>query len=134
MKVGFIGLGQMGQAMAGRLIEAGHELIVYNRSPEAARALARKGAAVAGNAGGVLDTEVVITMLADDAAIEAVWIGGQLVQKRASSCIHLNMATVSLSMGRRLAQMHRDVAGSRIVIKNRIKGIFQISFVNYDGD
>jgi 3-hydroxyisobutyrate dehydrogenase-like beta-hydroxyacid dehydrogenase len=114
MKVGFIGLGQMGQAMAGRLIEAGHELIVYNRSPEAARALARKGAAVAGNAGGVLDTEVVITMLADDAAIEAVWIGGQLVQKRASSCIHLNMATVSLSMGRRLAQMHRD-AGSQYV-------------------
>jgi len=114
MKVGFIGLGQMGQAMAGRLIEAGHELIVYNRSPEAARTLARKGAAVAGDAGGVLDAEVVITMLADDAAIEAVWVGGHLVQKRSLSCVHLNMATVSLAMGKRLAQMHQD-AGSQYV-------------------
>ncbi len=114
MKVGFIGLGQMGQAMAGRLLEAGHELIVYNRSPEASRALGRKGAAVADKAGGVLDTEVVITMLADDMAIEAVWIGGGLVQQLPSSCVHLNMATVSLAMGKRLTQMHRD-AGSQYV-------------------
>jgi 3-hydroxyisobutyrate dehydrogenase-like beta-hydroxyacid dehydrogenase len=114
MKVGFIGLGQMGQAMAGRLLEAGHELTVYNRSPEAARALARKGAAVADKAGGVFDAEVVITMLADDTAIEAVWIGGGLVQQLPSSCIHVNMATVSLAMGKRLTHMHRD-AGNQYV-------------------
>ena len=71
-KVGFVGLGQMGRAMAGRLLEAGHELVVYNRSPGPAQALAAQGAKVAADARGVLDSEVIITMLADDAAIEAV--------------------------------------------------------------
>lgn len=114
MKVGFIGLGQMGRAMAERLLEAGHELVVYNRSAEAARGLADKGATVAGEASGALDTEVVVTMLSDDAAIEAVWIGGELVKRMTPSCVHLNMATVSLAMGKRLAQMHKD-AGSQYV-------------------
>ena len=88
MKVGFIGLGQMGRAMAERLLEAGHELVVYNRSAEAARGLADKGATVAGEASGALDTEVVVTMLSDDAAIEAVWIGGELVKRMTPSCVH----------------------------------------------
>ena len=114
MKVGFVGLGQMGQVMAGRLLEAGHELIVYNRSPAAARALAARGAAVAGEASGVLDSEVVITMLADDAAIEAVWIEGGLIRRMASSCVHANMASVSLKMGEQLARLHQE-AGSGYV-------------------
>lgn len=114
MKVGFVGLGQMGQVMAGRLLEAGHELIVYNRSPAASRALAARGATVAGEASGVLESEVVITMLADDAAIEAVWIHGGLVAQMARSCVHANMASVSLKMGERLAQLHRE-AGSGYV-------------------
>jgi len=114
MKVGFIGLGQMGRAMAARLIEAGHELVVYNRSSEAARTLADRGATVAGEARGALDTEVVVTMLADDSAIEAVWIGADLVKRMTPSCVHLNMATVSLAMGKRLAQKHQD-AGSQYI-------------------
>jgi len=114
MKVGFIGLGQMGRAMAARLIEAGHELVVYNRSSEAARTLADRGATVAGEAKGALETEVVVTMLADDSAIEAVWIDADLVKRMTPSCVHLNMATVSLAMGKRLAQMHQD-GGSQYV-------------------
>ena len=104
MKVGFLGLGQMGRVMAGRLLEAGHELVVYNRSPGPARALAAQGASVASEARGALDAEVVITMLADDAAIEAVWIRGGLIDKMPDSCVHLNMATVSLGMGQQLAR------------------------------
>lgn len=61
MKVGFIGLGQMGQAMAGRLLEAGHELTVYNRSRAATEPLRSRGARVAEDPLGVLDGEVVIT-------------------------------------------------------------------------
>lgn len=114
MNLGFIGLGQMGQAMAVRLLEAGHELIVYNRSAAAARALAAKGASVAVDAGGVLDREVVLTMLSDDAAVEAVWIRGGLVGKMPASCVHLNMATVSLRIGKELTRLHRE-AGSNYV-------------------
>ena len=47
MKVGFIGLGQMGSGMAGRLLKAGHELTVYNRTPEKAKPLLDKGAKLA---------------------------------------------------------------------------------------
>jgi len=114
MKVGFVGLGQMGRVMAGRLLEAGHELVVYNRSPGPARALAAQGASVAGEARAVLDAEVVITMLADDAAIEAVWIHGGLIAKMTASTVHANMATVSLRMGERLARLHEE-AGNRYV-------------------
>ena len=107
MKVGFIGLGQMGRAMAGRLLEAGHELIVYNRSAAAAEPLEARGAQVAGKADATLDAEVVITMLADDAAVDAVWIASGLARGMRPSGIHLNMATVSLAMGKRLAALHR---------------------------
>jgi len=114
MKVGFLGLGQMGRAMAGRLIEAGHELIVYNRSPAPARALGEKGATIAGEPSGVFGAEVVITMLADDAAIESVWIRGGLVREMPHSCVHLNMATVSLGMGKQLARLHREAGNGYV--------------------
>ena len=114
MKIGFVGLGQMGRAMAGRLIEAGHELIVYNRSQGPARALAEQGAAVASDASGVFGADVVITMLADDAAIEAVWVRGGLVRKMPTSCVHLNMATVSLGMGKQMARLHREAGNGYV--------------------
>ena len=114
MKVGFIGLGQMGQAMAGRLLEAGHELTVYNRSRAAAEPFRTRGAQVAAEPGQTLDAEIVVTMLADDAAVEAVWITPDLVGKMPSSGIHLNMASISLKMGKRLTALHA-VAGSQYV-------------------
>lgn len=114
MKVGFIGLGQMGQAMAARLLDAGHELTVYNRSPAPSRALAGKGAAVAGSAGDVLGSEVVITMLADDAAIKAVWVDSNLVRKMPASCVHLNMVTMSLQMGKELARLHQEAGNGYV--------------------
>lgn len=114
MKVGFIGLGQMGRAMAGRLLEAGHELTVYNRSRAAAEPLRLKGAAVAAEPIQALDAEIVITMLADDAAVEAVWVTPELVGRMPISGIHLNMASVSLKMGKRLAALHA-AAGSQYV-------------------
>ena len=114
MKVGFIGLGQMGQAMAGRLLEAGHELTVYNRSPAAAEPLRARGAQVAAEPAAALDAQIVITMLADDAAVDAVWITPDLVVRMPPSGIHLNMASVSLKMGKRLTALHA-AAGSQYV-------------------
>ena len=106
MKVGFIGLGQMGKAMAGRLLEAGHELTVYNRGPTAAEPFRARGAQVAAEPMQALDAEIVITMLADDAAVEAVWVTPDLVGRMPPSGIHLNMASVSLRMGKRLSALH----------------------------
>jgi 3-hydroxyisobutyrate dehydrogenase-like beta-hydroxyacid dehydrogenase len=106
LRIGFIGLGQMGRAMAGRLLEAGHELAVYNRSPAAAEPFRARGARIACSAQETLDADVVVTMLADDAALEAVWQGAGLVARMPASAIHLNMGTVSLDMGRRMAKLH----------------------------
>ena len=112
MKLGFIGLGQMGRAMAGRLLDTGHELIVYNRSDAAAEPFRARGARGVSTPDAVLDAEIVITMLADDAAVDAVWIASGLAQRMSPSGIHLNMATVSLAMGNRLTELHR-AGGSR---------------------
>jgi len=103
MKIGLIGIGQMGREMSVRLIDAGHELVVWNRSPAAARKLGDR-ARVAAEPAEATDAEVVITMLADDAAVEAVW----LAPRMKASGVHLNMATVSLRVARELAGLQED--------------------------
>lgn len=114
MKVGFIGLGLMGRGMAGRLLDAGHALTVYNRSRAAAEAFRARGAIVADEPAQLLDADVVITMLADDASIDAVWIKRGLIAKLPAPAVHLNMATISLDMAKRLENMHAE-AGSAYV-------------------
>ena len=71
MQVGFIGLGQMGARMAANLLAAGHEVTVYNRSPDKAQPLAAQGATVAANVADACQGQAVLTMLADDAAVTA---------------------------------------------------------------
>jgi 3-hydroxyisobutyrate dehydrogenase-like beta-hydroxyacid dehydrogenase len=114
MKIGFVGLGQMGRGMALRLLERGHELTVWNRTPSATQPLQARGAKVAARPQDALDAEVVITMLADDAALEAVWITSALVEKMPTPATHLNMASVSLRMAQRLSALHREY-GSQYV-------------------
>lgn len=111
MKIGFIGLGQMGRGMAARLIERGYRVTVWNRTRSAAEPFLAQGARIAERPREALDADVVITMLADDAAVEAVWIRPQLVRDVPATTVHLNMASVSLRMGQELAQLHR-AAGS----------------------
>jgi len=78
MKVGFIGLGAMGKPMALNLVQAGHEVAVYNRTPGHATALERAGARVAQSAQeAATSAEVLITMLADDRALEETVLGSQ---------------------------------------------------------
>jgi len=114
MKIGFIGLGQMGRGMAARLLERGHELVVWNRTRAAVEAAEARGARVALRVEDVLQNEVVITMLADDAAVEAVWITPALLQKMPAGSLHLNMASVSLRMAKRLTGLHQ-VCGAQYV-------------------
>ncbi|MBU8816056.1 NAD(P)-binding domain-containing protein, partial [Mycolicibacterium goodii] len=76
MRIGFIGLGNMGAAMAANLLKAGHEVVAYNRSPEKVAALAEQGATAAASVRDAAQADVVFTMLADDRAVEAVAFGG----------------------------------------------------------
>jgi 3-hydroxyisobutyrate dehydrogenase-like beta-hydroxyacid dehydrogenase len=75
-KIGFLGLGEMGTPMAGRLLQAGHDLVVWNRSPERTAVLAKEGAAVASTpAKAAAGRDFVITMLATPEALEQVLFG-----------------------------------------------------------
>ena len=75
MKVGFIGLGNMGLPMAANLLKAGHELTVYNRTAQKANTLVKEGARLAKTPAEACKTDVVFTMLADDHALESVLSG-----------------------------------------------------------
>ena len=110
MNIGFIGLGNMGSAIAGRLLEAGHTLRVWNRSPEPARRLAERGAQIAASAEEAFRGDVVFSMLSDDQATRSLLIdSGVLARANADATrIHVNMATISAALGDELAERHRE--------------------------
>jgi 3-hydroxyisobutyrate dehydrogenase-like beta-hydroxyacid dehydrogenase len=109
MNVGFIGLGKMGQAMARNLLRAGHQVTVYNRTESRAEALQADGALVAKTPAGVCQSEIVITCLADDDAVEAVVFGDHgIAGALAEDCTHISMSTLSLAMIERLIQTHSE--------------------------
>jgi len=106
MNVGFIGLGNMGQPMARNLLKAGHHLLVYNRTRSRAEELLAEGARLAESARDACRGDVVITMLADDRAVEEVVTGADLVSNLAPNTVHVSMSTLSVALSRRLAEMH----------------------------
>jgi 3-hydroxyisobutyrate dehydrogenase-like beta-hydroxyacid dehydrogenase len=109
MNIGFTGLGQMGRKMAARLIDAGHDLIVWNRSPGPTTAFEGR-ARIAASPREAMHAEVVITMLADDAAVEEVWLKPRMMTKG----VHLNMATVSLRTACELAALQKDYVSAPV--------------------
>lgn len=94
MRIGFIGLGRMGSAMARNLLRAGHQVAVYNRSREKAVALAGEGARAADSpADACRESQAVITMLADDGAVEQVVFGENgVVSALARGAVHTRAA------------------------------------------
>jgi 3-hydroxyisobutyrate dehydrogenase-like beta-hydroxyacid dehydrogenase len=109
LDVGFIGLGQMGAAMARNLVKAGHRVTIYNRTRAKAEALATEGARVAGRVAEACRGEILITMLADDDAVEAVLFGdGGVGQSLAAGAIHVSMSTISVALSERLGRMHQE--------------------------
>lgn len=116
MKVGFIGLGRMGQAMARRLLDAGHDLTVYNRTVDKTAAFAQAGAKVAPSiAEAAKGCEVVISMLADDAALESVTLGEDgLAQGLPKGGVHMAMGTHGVAIIGKLSKLHAD-AGRQLV-------------------
>jgi len=110
MNIGFIGLGNMGAAIAARLLEAGHSLRVWNRSPEPARRLAERGAQVAATAEEAFRGDVVFSMLSDDQATRAVLLEGGLLARAtpAATGLHVNLATISAALADELAERHSE--------------------------
>ncbi|HBB87230.1 MAG TPA: 6-phosphogluconate dehydrogenase [Blastocatellia bacterium] len=110
MKVGFIGLGNMGSAIARNLIKAGHNLTVYNRTRSRAEPFASLGARIAETPSeAAADTEVLMTMLADDAAVEGViFVPGNAIQALPAGAVHVSMSTISVALSRRLTEAHSE--------------------------
>lgn len=113
MKVGLIGLGNMGSGMAANL--GGHEVTVYNRTPSKAQALVAQGARYAAQVADACQGDAVITMLADDSAVEGVVFGNVgLISNLRKGAIHISSSTISVALSERLAVGHA-ASGQRFV-------------------
>ena len=114
MKTGFIGLGNMGLPMARNLLRAGHDVTVYNRTRERAENLRAERATIADKATDACDSDVLITMLADDPAVRAVVIDGNLISRLAPGAVHVSMATISVALAQELTRAHAE-AGNQFI-------------------
>ena len=115
MKIGFIGLGHMGSAMAANLVKAGHDVTVFNRTAAKRSALLELGAHEAGSVADACHGEVIITMLADDTAVVDVALAKDgIIENLARGAIHLSMSTISVALSKRLSERHAQ-AGQRFV-------------------
>jgi 3-hydroxyisobutyrate dehydrogenase-like beta-hydroxyacid dehydrogenase len=105
----------MGSAMAANLVKAGHDVTVFNRSPEKRRALLELGAHKADSVADACHGQVTITMLADDTAVADVALAKHgIVETLAKGAIHLSMSTISVALSKRLSETHAH-AGQRFV-------------------
>ena len=108
MQVGFIGLGAMGRPMASNLINAGFDLMIWNRSAGQAGDLVAAGATEAQTPTECAACDVLVSMLADDEALETVLDEYDLIEAMPVNGVHVNMATVSVAAAERFATRHAD--------------------------
>jgi len=115
MKVGLIGLGNMGSGMASSLLKGGHDVTVCNRTPSKAQALVGQGARYAAQVADACRGEAVITMLADDHAVESLVFGGAgVIKSLARGAIHISSSTISVALSEKMAAEHA-ASGQRFV-------------------
>jgi len=116
MKIGFIGVGRMGSAIAGRLRDAGMDLMVYDSTPAMTKPFQAAGVAVAGTiAGCCADRDIVITMLPDDPALEAVTLdAGGIAAALPRGGIHMMMGTHGPAVVSACAARHQSCGQSGI--------------------
>jgi len=108
MKIGFVGLGNMGAGIAANLLRAGHEVTVWNRSAQKAQSLIEQGALPAKSPrAAASEREIVMTMLADDAALEQVLAGDEgLLNGLGRGALHVSLSTISVAEAERAASLH----------------------------
>ncbi len=108
MDIGFIGLGQMGRAIAANLVRAGHRLSVWNRSGGPVAELTKLGATPAAEPRDAARAEVLMTMLPDDGVVRSILLEGGVIESARRGLIHVNLATVSVELAGELARLHRE--------------------------
>jgi 3-hydroxyisobutyrate dehydrogenase-like beta-hydroxyacid dehydrogenase len=114
VRVGFIGLGRMGMAMATSLVRSGYKVAAYIRHPDRMKELAAIGLEPTANIADLFDRDIVITMLPDDHAVADVVFGGSVRAGSSSGlaaglspgAIHLSMGTISTAAASKLAAEH----------------------------
>ncbi|MGB7547962.1 MAG: NAD(P)-dependent oxidoreductase, partial [Terracidiphilus sp.] len=108
MRIAFLGLGNMGSPMARRLLAAGHEVTVWNRTRQRAEGLASQGAAVAATPGeAARAASAVLTMLFDDTAHEEVLFGADgALDALQPGALHVSLSTISVALSERLTAEH----------------------------
>ena len=107
MKVGFIGLGHMGNGMVASLLKAGHDVTVYNRTRTKVEALVAQGAKAATSVSDACGGDAVITMLANDGAVESVvFSDGGIISSLLPGAIHISSSTISVALSERLEAAH----------------------------
>ncbi|MEE2983566.1 MAG: NAD(P)-dependent oxidoreductase [Pseudomonadota bacterium] len=117
MKIGYIGAGLMSTPMIENLLDDGHEVTVWNRTAAKAEALVVHGAKFVAEAAGVCSPHgLIMSCLADDAALEAVFEDGSVLQALGSGGIHLSMSTVSAACAARLAEWHGDLGVAYLAV------------------
>jgi 3-hydroxyisobutyrate dehydrogenase-like beta-hydroxyacid dehydrogenase len=115
MQIGFVGLGNMGAGMAANLLSAGHAVTAYNRSQDKLAELAQRGAKTARTVAEACRGDIVITMLANDDAVEAVTFGDEgILASLPSGATHVSSSTISVALAERLTDSHA-AAGHRFV-------------------
>ena len=107
MEIGFIGLGNMGKAIAGLLLGSGHKVRVWNRSPQAVQELVAKGAQAASKTAELGTADFLLSMLANDTATRSVIVDEGVLAAAHPGLIHVNLATVSVGLAKELAELHR---------------------------
>ncbi|MDB6442401.1 NAD(P)-binding domain-containing protein [Pseudomonas sp. 21TX0197] len=107
MNIGFIGVGSMGRAIIALLIQAGHRVSAWNRSHAAIKDL--EGASILESPASAFQQEVVITMLADDAAVREVLLASAALENAGKACVHVVMSTLSPSLMVELQSVHDEI-------------------------
>ncbi|MDF5729697.1 MAG: NAD(P)-dependent oxidoreductase [Rhizonema sp. PD38] len=106
MNISFIGIGSMGAAMVPNLVKAGHQVSVWNRNPDAAKAL--EGVTVLSSPAAAFENDAVMTMLSNDTAVHNVIIDSGALASASKDCVHVMMATISPSLCEELQELHRS--------------------------
>lgn len=106
MNVGFIGIGGMGLGMVRNLLKAGHAVTVYNRTRSRAEELLPDGATLADRPSDTCRGDAVISMLADDRAVEQLILESDFLAALAPGVVHCGMATISAGLAARLVEVH----------------------------
>lgn len=108
LHVAFIGLGNMGRPMATSLVRGGFDITVWNRTPSRADELVAAGAKRAATIADAATADIIITMVADDGALENVVFEGQLIERLSPGTVHISMSTISVALAERLANVHAE--------------------------